>query len=148
MFLIQKPRSGDWKVLAASFTALVVAGCTNLGSVPTGEDQSIAAIAIPLQSQGLESDFEPSEYQNFADFEAATYQATLEPAPSAAQEFIAPESARNTLTNFDIEFEAAQAELDLQQQQQAEAEVVAAIEASLQETRRKHNAWYRLQQGM
>ena len=34
------------------------------------------------------------------------------------------------------------------QQQQAESEVVAAIKASLQETRRKHNAWYRLRNGM
>ncbi len=148
MFLKQMPRSGDWKVLAASLTALMVTGCANLGSAPGGEDRSIAAVAIPLQSQDFESDFDASQYQNFEDFEAAAFQETLEPASYAAQEFFAPESAGNTLTNLDIEFEAAQAELDLQQQQQAEAEVVAAIEASLQETRRKHNAWYRLQQGM
>ena len=148
MFLKLMPRSGDWKVLAASLTALMVAGCASLGSAPGDEDQSIAAVAIPLQSQDLESDFDTSQYQNFEDFEAAAYQATFEPAPSVAEEFFASEPTVNTLTNLDIEFEAAQAELDLRQQQQAEAEVVAAIEASLQETRRKHNAWYRLQQGM
>jgi membrane-bound lytic murein transglycosylase D len=44
--------------------------------------------------------------------------------------------------------EVAVAELALQQQLRKEAQVVEAIKTSLLETRSKHNAWHRLQQGM
>ena len=148
MFLKQMPRTGDWKVVAASMIVLMLVGCANLRSAPDVEDQPIAAVAIPLQAQDLEADTSASQYQSLDDFEATAYSAVLETSPGASQLFFESESAVKASLNLDIEFAAVQAELELRQQQQAEAEVVAAIEASLRETRRKHNAWYRLQQGM
>jgi len=149
MFLKQMPRSGDWKVLAASLIALTMAGCANLSTAPGSEDQPTAAVAIPLQTQDPASDINARQYQNFDDFsEAAAFQETLETTPKQVLEISELESVVKVPMNLDIEFETEQAELALQKQQQAEAEVVAAIEASLQETRRKNNAWYRLQNGM
>ena len=149
MFLKQMPRSGDWKVLAASFVALTAASCANLSTAPDREDQPTAANAIPLQTQDLASDISAGQYRNFDDFsEAAAFQETLVTTPKQVQEFSELEPVVKAAMSFDIEFETEQAELALQKQQQAEAEVVAAIEASLQEKRRKHNAWYRLQNGM
>lgn len=148
MFLKQMPRTGDWKVVVASTIAMTLAGCANLSSAPDGEDQSVVAVAIPVQAQDLESDISASQYQSRDDFEATAYPEVLEASPGASQLFFESGYAAKASMNLDIEFDAEQAELELQQQQQAEADIVAAIEASLHETRRKHNAWYRLQQGM
>ncbi|MCP4386838.1 MAG: hypothetical protein GY802_00960 [Gammaproteobacteria bacterium] len=149
MFLKQIPRYGDWKVLAASLFALTVAGCANLSTAPDNIDQTSAAVTIPLQTQDPESDIDTSQYQNFDDFsEAAAFAKSQQSVTDDALEFPASAPIAAVPMNLDIELEAEQAELALKKQQRAEAEVVAAIEASLQETRRKNNAWHRLQNGM
>ncbi|MDH3633056.1 MAG: transglycosylase SLT domain-containing protein, partial [Gammaproteobacteria bacterium] len=149
MFIKQMPRFGDWKVLAASFVALTAAGCANLSTAPGSEEQPVAAVAIPLQTQQSESDIDAGQFQYFDDFsEAAAFQEIPATSPKQIPELSEPGSVVKVPMSLDIEFEAEQAELALQKQRQAEAEVVAAIEASLQEKRRKNNAWYRLQTGM
>ena len=149
MFIKQMPRFGDWKVLAASFVALTAAGCANLSIAPGSEEQPVAAVAIPLQTQQSESDIDAGQFQYFDDFsEAAAFQEIPATSPKQIPELSEPGSVVKVPMSLDIEFEAEQADLALQKQRQAEAEVVAAIEASLQEKRRKNNAWYRLQTGM
>ena len=109
----------------------------------------MAAVAIPLQTQQPESDIDTGQYQYSDDFsEAAAFQEIPATTPKQIPEISEPGSVVKVPMSFDIEFEAEQADLALQKQRQAEAEVVAAIEASLQEKRRKNNAWYRLQNGM
>lgn len=149
MFLKQLPRHGEWKVLAASLAALMVASCANPGTTPNSAEQVNVAVATPVQEQDLDPDTGTSQAQ---DFDHVSQAAEL----LQSQDVVADESAEaadlepvaTVPQNLDIELEAEQAELALQKQRQAEAEVVAAIEASLQEKRKKNNAWYRLQNGM
>jgi len=146
MFLKQLPRYGAWKVLAASLMALTLPGCANLGNVSGSADRATVAIDIPV-TLDLGSDASVAQDQLFDDFsQAAAAQGQLAIAPRNGAGSAALESMSSLLLN--IEFEAEQAELILRQQLQDEAKVVAAIEASLQATRRKHNAWFRLQSGM
>ena len=63
MFLKQIPRSGDWKVIAASLIALLVAGCANLGTAPDSADQASVAVAVPVLEQDLEPDTVASQDQ-------------------------------------------------------------------------------------
>ena len=56
MFLKQIPRSGDWKVIAASLIALTVTGCANLGTTPDNAEQASVAVAVPVLTQDIESE--------------------------------------------------------------------------------------------
>ena len=149
MFLRQMPRHGDRNLLAAALIALSLTGCANLNGAPDEAIESAAAEAIPLDTVESQSNTSTDQHQNSDDFSATTQDL----AASEADRFDEPESTliqpqvRASL-NFDIEIEMEQAELAARQQQQAEEAVVAAIKASLQEIRRKNNAWYRLQSGM
>lgn len=146
MFLKQMPRHGAWKVLAASLLALTLPGCANLGNVSGSADPATVALDLPV-TLDLESDVGAAQAQSFDDFsEAAAAQGQLATANHDAAGSAAIESMARLALN--IEFEAEQAEMILRQQQLDESEVVAAIEASLQATRRKHNAWFRLQSGI
>jgi membrane-bound lytic murein transglycosylase D len=148
MFLKQLPRNGDWKVLAASLIALTATGCANL-IPPDSTDQTRAAVAIPLQTQDLESQNDSAQAHNFDDFsEAAAYHAPASITVGNAAEVPSSMPVAETPMDLDIEIQAELAELALKKQQRAEAQVVAAIETSLQEIQRKHNAWFRLQNGM
>ena len=136
MFLRQLPRFGDRNLLAAVLFALSAAGCASLDSM--GDTSDSTATAIPLET---------AQQDNLAqtlvteDVESEALALTGTDVEETVVEKPVP-------VNLDIEFEAQVAELELRQQRQAEAEVVAAIKASLRETREKHDAWSRLQNGM
>ncbi|UCH40547.1 MAG: LysM peptidoglycan-binding domain-containing protein [Gammaproteobacteria bacterium] len=150
MFLRQMPRHGERNLLAATLIVLSLSGCANITTGAPGEAvEPTAAVAIPLATAEDQSDTSAGQNLAYDDFSASAE----ELAAGEADRFDEPESTWiqpqvRASMNFDIEIEAEQAELAAQQQHQAEEAVVAAIKASLQEIRRKNNAWYRLQSGM
>ncbi|MDH3762623.1 MAG: LysM peptidoglycan-binding domain-containing protein [Gammaproteobacteria bacterium] len=148
MFLKQLPLKGDWKVLAALLIALTATGCANLNT-PDSTDRTRVAVAIPLQTQDSAGEIDSPQAQNFDDFsEAAARNSSASITGGNTDEFPASMPLVETPMDLDIEIQAEQSELALKKQQRAEAEVIASIEASLQEIQRKHNAWFRLQNGM
>jgi membrane-bound lytic murein transglycosylase D len=149
MFLKQIPRSGDWNIIAASIVLLALAGCANLGKAPGSEKEATAAVAVPLKTAASETEASVTELLDVDDSAATEVASTdenqvsernLETASLAPAALVPPD--------LDIEFEVEQASLALKKQQRDEAAAVAAIKASIRETRQKHNAWYRLQTGM
>ena len=148
MFLKQLPLKGDWKVLAALLIALTATGCANLNT-PDSTDRTRVAVAIPLQTQDSAGEIDSPQAQNFDDFsEAAARNSSASITGGNTDEFPASMPLVETPMDLEIEIQAEQSELALKKQQRAEAEVIASIEASLQEIQRKHNAWFRLQNGM
>lgn len=148
MFPSQKPRRGERNLLAAVFISLAATGCANLKSAPAGTGEVSEAVAIPLESVQSTAVNESSQLSPDASGIQTEDQALPKAEPTLAAEAEELQPARPVPQALDIEIEAHFAELELKRQQQAEAEVVAAIKLSLQQTRRKHNAWYRLQSGM
>ena len=135
-------------MLAAVFISLAATGCANLKSAPAGTGEVSEAVAIPLESVQSTAVNESSQLSPDASGIQTEDQALPKAEPTLAAEAEELQPARPVPQALDIEIEAHFAELELKRQQQAEAEVVAAIKLSLQQTRRKHNAWYRLQSGM
>jgi len=149
MFIEQKPRNGDRIMPFAPLIALLLAGCASFGLGNSLEKTT----AVTTSDAGIETtDFEASQTEaiaTLAKHKASSYRVTG--ANSDAYSTI----RKQDYLPLDLEVEAQvdQAELAIskqtaENQQRAEAEAVAAIEASLLETRQKNNAWYRLQQGM
>ena len=133
----------------APLIALLLAGCASFGLGNSLEKTT----AVTTSDAGIETtDFEASQTEaiaTLAKHKASSYRVTG--ANSDAYSTI----RKQDYLPLDLEVEAQvdQAELAIskqtaENQQRAEAEAVAAIEASLLETRQKNNAWYRLQQGM
>ena len=142
MFLGHRPHRGQRNILAASFITLLLGGCA---STQSGLEQAGADTATqPIPT--AQADIAATEGELFA--ESRDDAIALAASESDPHEFtrcgIPPELPLHRW----VEIEAERAELALRKQLEAEAEVVAAIERTLQETRRKNNAWYRLQQGM
>ncbi|MDH3219296.1 MAG: LysM peptidoglycan-binding domain-containing protein [Gammaproteobacteria bacterium] len=127
---------------ALTLLPLLLAGCASLQPANVNENASADAVAIPLDDHDL---LVAGAIQGVAvtGGHAANQPVPYEPIDSAP-----PETTVNPQLYLDIEIQAEQAEMALEEQQRAEAEVVAAIEASLRETRIKHNAWHRLHDGM
>jgi len=138
MFLEQKSLNGFRIILAALLIALLVAACTNLGHDTSLDNTQAVSIATPVASIVSTDANKPQFAANAADF---TWQ---------EQDYSA--------LDFETELQVVQAEKAIttqamatqamENQLRAETQAVAAIKASLLETRRNHNAWYRLQQGM
>jgi len=131
------------KSLTVPLIALLTASCSSLQ--PVTENVAPVAVTIPLSVTSVPAEDAAGPNQNLAGFSAVTNASKIhDPGSYHAPDyfdFIAE-------PDRDIEILAEQNELALKKQQQEEKQVVAAIEASLQETRRKNNAWFRLQQGM
>ena len=142
MFIKQKPRSGERNIFAAALIASMLAGCANSGTTPTRQNEAATTPAITSESQTTSAPLLDKDDNSAA---VVTHQEQPDSAGAAAAS--APDPAAASLS-LDVEFEAEQAALAHAKQQQEEAAVVAAIKASLAETRNKHNAWYRLQNGM
>jgi len=149
MFLKQMPRYGDWNILAASFVLLTLAGCANLGKVPGSEMEAGVAAVVPLETQVIAPEAGADRQQATADRSAVATGLAAQAVDSFdALAFDGFEPVEEVSPDPLIALRSEAAELALIEQQLAEAEVVAAIEASILETRQKHNAWYRLQSGM
>lgn len=149
MFLKQMPRYGDWNILAASFVLLTLAGCANLGKVPGSEKEAGVAAVVPLETQVIAPEAGADRQQATADRSAVATGLAAQAVDSFdALAFDGFEPVEEVSPDPLIALRSEAAELALIEQQLAEAEVVAAIEASILETRQKHNAWYRLQSGM
>ncbi len=142
MFLGHRPHRGQRNILAASFITLLLGGCASTQSGLEQAEVDTATQPIPT----AQPDIAATEGELFA--ESRDDAIALAASESDPHEFtrcgIPPELPLHRW----VEIEAERAELALRKQLEAEAEVVAAIERTLQETRRKNNAWYRLQQGM
>ena len=125
MFPISKPLFGDRNLLVYPLFALLVAGCANLQTGNPG-DSALDADAGGQQNSDstlLAADNNPA----IVDFREPQYVSYV----------------------LDIETQVELAEQTaLERQLAAESEIVAAIKADLEATRRKHDAWLRLQQGM
>ncbi|HKJ50320.1 MAG TPA: LysM peptidoglycan-binding domain-containing protein, partial [Gammaproteobacteria bacterium] len=131
MFPNSKPLRGDCNLLAFSLFALLVAGCANL---QTGGPDDVAATLNEVLPNGNNSE----QVTSNGDTAALT---------SIGSDYIP--------YDFDFESQVEMAELaaaerqrEAEAQAEAEAEIVAAIKADLEATRRKHDAWLRLQLGM
>ncbi|MDH3535793.1 MAG: LysM peptidoglycan-binding domain-containing protein [Gammaproteobacteria bacterium] len=122
--------------------SLSLAGCASLQPEIDNDNRSAEAVAIPLDDQDMLS------AGAARDAAASGGHAANQPTPNEPIDSALPETTVNPPLYLDIEIQAEQAELALQEQRRAEAEVVAAIEATLRETRIKHNAWHRLHDGM
>jgi membrane-bound lytic murein transglycosylase D len=139
MFLEQKPLNGIRIILVALSIAPLVAGCTNLESDISLGNTATGAVTTPVVSTVPTDANKPQFIANAAD----TYD---------APDFTWREQDYSAL-DFETELQVTQAEKAkatqaLENQLRAETQAVAAIKASLIETRRNHNAWYRLQKGM
>jgi membrane-bound lytic murein transglycosylase D len=154
MFLEQKPLYGDRIILVALLIALLVAGCTNLGHGTSLDNTQTVSVATPVVS----TDISGSQRPQIAAHQTDSYDTA---------DIARPEQDYSAL-DFETELQVAQAEKATatqamatqaaatqamatqakENQLLAETQAVAAIKASLLETRRNHNAWYRLQQGM
>ena len=151
MFIELKPLIGDRMMPFAPMIALLLAGCASFGFGNSLENVTASADTTPVA--GIEpADFEASQAEamaTLAKHKASAYRVTA-----------APGDAYSTMRtkvylplDSEIGAQVEQAELGMSRkaaanQLQAESEAVAAIEATLLETRQKNNAWYRLQQGM
>lgn len=151
MFIEQKPLNGDRMMPFALLIALLLAGCASFGFGNSFENTTASTVTTPVA--GIETtDFEASQTEaiaTLAKHKANTYRVTG--AHSVAYSTIRKQDYLPL--DLEIETQVEQAELAMSQkteenQLQAESEAVAAIEATLLETRQKNNAWYRLQQGM
>ncbi len=142
MFIKQKPRSGERNIFAAALIALMLAGCANPGTTPSWQNEAATTPALPSESQTTSASLLDAD-DDSAAVVTNEKQADSDEVATAS----APDPAAASLS-LDVEFEAEQAALAHAKQQQEEAAVVAAIKASLAETRNKHNAWYRLRNGM
>jgi membrane-bound lytic murein transglycosylase D len=119
-----KPRRGDRHLLAFPLSALLLTGCANLQ--PGKHSDTVPGETTALQNTG-EQVLSAGESPALTDFRVPAY----------------------VSHDFDIEAQVAQAEREAAARQlAAEAEVVAAIKADLEATRKKHDAWLRLQEGM
>ncbi|MGD8837956.1 MAG: LysM peptidoglycan-binding domain-containing protein [Gammaproteobacteria bacterium] len=132
MFPISKPLPGDRNLLAYPLFALLVAGCANLQPAPDAG----GADAEPIRAQ----DAGDNRQQIDSRLDAVAL-------ASAGSVYVA--------YDFDFESQLKMAETEAAERQRAaeaearaEAEIVAAIKADLEATRKKHDAWLRLQQGM
>lgn len=149
MFLRHKPFCGDRNLLAAILLPLLLAGCANLGTSAEPPEAATAAVAIPLQTPDAgDAEAAAETRQNPYPLTAGETPPASEAGLSEVPDFGPSLAARAASLALDIEMQELAAELALERQRQAEDEVVAAIEAAIAETRRKNNAWYRLQSGM
>ena len=157
MILKQKPRHGDRSTLVASFCApliaIVLASCSNLNHNPGIETGVADAIATPVRTADI-TQIESSQagdaiqQQDSAGFHGPVNIATRDTNSFESPDYFDFDQPSVILLDLEVELEAEQAELLREQQLREEAEVENAIKVALQETRRKNNAWYRLQQGM
>jgi membrane-bound lytic murein transglycosylase D len=110
-----------------------------------------AAGCAGLQGNGAGLQASPAEISTSdAAVVAATQEAAASPAQPSAPADPAPASAPVYVSHdLAIESQVAQASAEaMLRELEAEARVVAAIKASFEETRRKHDAWLRLRNGM
>jgi len=125
MFPNSKPLRGDRNLLAFPLFALLVAGCANLQT--GGPNASTPDVAAADQHNAEATLAATDGNPGLTDFRMPQY----------------------VSYDLDIEIQVEQAEhAALERQLAAESEIVAAIKADLEATRRKHDAWLRLQQGM
>jgi len=145
MFLDHKPHKGDRIVPFAPLIALMLAGCTGLGSDEARDSADPASVAVPL----VDIDIADAETSQPAAVPRIPVQET---GPGDSDFYAGREQAYLSLDSYlQTQMEQAKratAAQATENQLQAESEAVAAIKASLLETHRKNNAWYRLQQGM
>ena len=127
-----RPRSGDAKLLILTLLAFLAVGCANLR--PAQDDVQPNAT---LSAAAQENNSAPTSISNV---DATEF--TLIGADYIAHDFDYASQAAIAAA------EAAQRQREAEAQARAEAEVVAAIKASLEETRRKNDAWLRLRNGM
>ena len=151
MFIEQKPLIGDRVMPFAPLIALLLAGCAGLGFGNSLENITTSTDTTPVAVVET-SDFEASQTEaiaTLAKHKANAYRVTgaysVAYSTIRKQDYLPPD--------LEIEAQVEQAELAMSQQAaenqlRAESDAVAAIEASLLETRQNNNAWYRLQQGM
>ena len=144
MFIEQKPLNGVRIILVALLIALLVAACTNLGHDTSLDSTQAVSTATAVVSTDIAGTQNPQNVAPESDSHDAADIASPEPDYSAL--------------DFEAELQVTQAEKTVatqatleqakENQLHAETQAVAAIKASLLETSRNHNAWYRLQQGM
>ena len=149
MFIEQKPLNGVRIILVALLIALLVAACTNLGQDTPLDSKQAVSMATAVVSTDIagtqrpQNDAHKSDSHDAAgiagpelDYSALDFEAELQ--------MVQAEKAVATQATL----EQVLSEQAMENQLHAESQAVAAIKASVLETRRNYNAWYRLQQGM
>ena len=141
MFLMPKPRPGDWKFLTLGLLALWLAACSSLPGPG-------APLALTPGEQAP-AEISAARNASFGDFsQAALDLAKRESDPYDKLDFDSFPEIPQHPPDIGLEIQLQLAEINRRQQALREALVVAAIEESLRKTRLRHDAWYRLRQGM
>ncbi len=150
MFIEQKPLNGDRIMLFAPIIALLLAGCVSFGFDNSHKNTAANTVNPPVA--GIEAtDFETSQIEAITTLANQKARANRDAGASSTAYSTIRKPEYRPLA-LEIETQVEQAELAMAQQAaesrlRAESEA-AAIEAALLETRRKNDAWYRLEQGM
>ena len=133
MFPDSKPLRGERKLLFLAFLAMFATGCAGLQGEAEGlqvsaeQDSTQAAEAVPAPQEAVAFSAQPYGPADFASSGEAAY----------------------VSHDLAIEYQVARASATaIQRELEAEARAVAAIKASLEETRRRNDAWLRLRNGM